>query len=222
MLDVIFREYDIRGLYGKELNEKSVKAIGFCLGQTMLAKGCKNVSVGYDARYSADELYRYLVSGLNKAGIQVYNIGLVPTPLGYFSLYEGMKFDANIMITGSHNPKDYNGFKITIGKESFFGAELKEFSKEVYKHLEDEIEENLEAQKYDILSLYVNFMCEQFNFLKDFNYKFAIDCSNGAAGVVIKPLVKALNLKAHVMFSNPDGQFPNHEPDPTEEKICTL
>ncbi|ECL2431328.1 phosphomannomutase/phosphoglucomutase [Campylobacter coli] len=218
MLDVIFREYDIRGLYGKELNEKSVKAIGFCLGQTMLAKGCKNVSVGYDARYSADELYRYLVSGLNKAGMQVYNIGLVPTPLGYFSLYEGMKFDANIMITGSHNPKDYNGFKITIGKESFFGAELKEFSKEVYKHLEDEIEENLEAQKYDILSLYVDFMCEQFSFLKDFNYKFAIDCSNGAAGVVIEPLVKALNLKAHVMFSNPDGQFPNHEPDPTEEK----
>ncbi|EMS7837093.1 phosphomannomutase/phosphoglucomutase [Campylobacter coli] len=218
MLDVIFREYDIRGLYGKELNEKSVKAIGFCLGQTMLAKGCKNVSVGYDVRYSADELYRYLVSGLNKAGMQIYNIGLVPTPLGYFSLYEGMKFDANIMITGSHNPKDYNGFKITIGKESFFGAELKEFSKEVYKHLEDEIEENLEAQKYDILSLYVNFMCEQFSFLKDFNYKFAIDCSNGAAGVVIEPLVKALNLKAHVMFSNPDGQFPNHEPDPTEEK----
>ncbi|EOH7341025.1 phosphomannomutase/phosphoglucomutase [Campylobacter coli] len=218
MLDVIFREYDIRGLYDKELNEKSVKAIGFCLGQTMLTKGCKNVSVGYDARYSADELYRYLVSGLNKAGMQIYNIGLVPTPLGYFSLYEGMKFDANIMITGSHNPKDYNGFKITIGKESFFGAELKEFSKEVYKHLEDEIEENLEAQKYDILSLYVDFMCEQFSFLKDFNYKFAIDCSNGAAGVVIEPLVKALNLKAHVMFSNPDGQFPNHEPDPTEEK----
>ncbi|EFS3143580.1 phosphomannomutase/phosphoglucomutase [Campylobacter coli] len=218
MLDVIFREYDIRGLYDKELNEKSVKAIGFCLGQTMLEKDCKNVSVGYDARYSADELYRYLVSGLNKAGIQIYNIGLVPTPLGYFSLYEGMKFDANIMITGSHNPKDYNGFKITIGKESFFGAELKEFSKEVYKHLEDEIEENLEAQTYDILSLYVNFMCEQFSFLKDFNYKFAIDCSNGAAGVVIEPLVKALNLKAHVMFSNPDGQFPNHEPDPTEEK----
>lgn len=218
MLDVIFREYDIRGLYDKELNEKSVKAIGFCLGQTMLEKGCKNVSVGYDARYSADELYRYLVSGLNKAGVQIYNIGLVPTPLGYFSLYEGMKFDANIMITGSHNPKDYNGFKITMGKESFFGAELKEFSKEVYKHLEDEIEENLEAQKYDILSLYVDFMCEQFSFLKDFNYKFTIDCSNGAAGVVIEPLVKALNLKAHVMFSNPDGQFPNHEPDPTEEK----
>lgn len=222
MLDVIFREYDIRGLYGKELNEKSVKAIGFCLGQTMLNKGCKNVSVGYDARYSADELYKYLVSGLNKAGIKVYNIGLVPTPLGYFSLYEGLKFDANIMITGSHNPKDYNGFKITIGKESFFGVELKEFSKEVYKHLEDEIEENLNAEKYDILSLYIKFMCEQFEFLKDFNYKFAIDCSNGAAGVVIKPLIEALKLKAHLMFVEPDGEFPNHAPDPTEEKNLNL
>lgn len=218
MLDVIFREYDIRGLYGKELNEKSVKAIGFCLGQTMLNKGCKNVSVGYDARYSANELFNYLVSGLNKAGIKIYDIGLVPTPLGYFSLYEGLKFDANVMITGSHNPKDYNGFKITINKESFFGVELKEFSKEVYKHLDDDIEENLEVEKYDILSLYVKFMCEQFSFLKDFNYKFGVDCTNGAAGVVIKPLIKALNLKAHVMFAKPDGQFPNHAPDPTEEE----
>ena len=135
MLDVIFREYDIRGLYDKELNEKSVKAIGFCLG--------------------GDELFAYLVSGLNKAGIKVYDIGLVPTPLGYFSLYEGLQFDANIMITGSHNPKDYNGFKITIGKESFFGAELKEFSKEVYRHLDDEIPQDLRAEKYDILSLYL-------------------------------------------------------------------
>lgn len=140
----------------------------------MLNKGCKNVSVGYDARYSANELFNYLVSGLNKAGIKIYDIGLVPTPLGYFSLYEGLKFDANIMITGSHNPKDYNGFKITINKESFFGVELKEFSKEVYKHLDDDIEENLEVEKYDILSLYVKFMCEQFSFLKDFNYKLVL------------------------------------------------
>ncbi|MBC2810570.1 phosphoglucosamine mutase PgmL, partial [Campylobacter jejuni] len=137
----------------------------------MLNKGWKNVSVGYDARYSANELFNYLVSGLNKAGIKIYDIGLAPTPLGYFSLYEGLKFDANVMITGSHNPKDYNGFKITINKESFFGVELKEFSKEVYKHLDDDIEENLEVEKYDILSLYVKFMCDQFSFLKDFNYK---------------------------------------------------
>ncbi len=218
MLDVIFREYDIRGIYGKQLYEKSVKAIGFCLGQTMLKKDCKNVSVGYDARYSAKELFGYILSGLNKAGIKVYDIGLLPTPIGYFSLYEGLKFDANIMITGSHNPKDYNGFKITIGKESFFGTQLKDLSKEVHKHLDDEIEDNLTAEKYDILSLYVQFMCKQFSFLKNFNYQFVIDCSNGSAGIAIMPLIKALNLKAHVMFAEPNGQFPNHNPDPTEEK----
>ncbi|QBL12024.1 phosphomannomutase/phosphoglucomutase [Campylobacter helveticus] len=218
MLDVIFREYDIRGLYGKELNEKSVKAIGFCLAELMLKRGCKNVSVGKDARYSGDELFSYLVSGLNKAGIKVYDIGLVPTPLGYFSFYEGLKFDANIMITGSHNPKDYNGFKITIGKESFFGVELKEFSKEVYKHLDDEIPENLKVEKYDILSLYVEFMKEQFKHLANFDYEFAFDCANGAVGVVLEPLAKALNLKAHFLFKEPDGTFPNHSPDPTESE----
>ncbi|MCX2683282.1 phosphomannomutase/phosphoglucomutase [Campylobacter sp. MIT 21-1685] len=218
MFDVIFREYDIRGLYGKELNEKSVKAIGYCLGMKMLEKECKNVSVGYDARYSAQELFTYLLSGLNKAGIKVYDIGLVPTPLGYFSLYVGKKFDANIMITGSHNPKDYNGFKITIAKESFFGTELKKLAKEVEKHLNDDIPQKTEAQKYDILSLYVDFMSEQFQELKNCKYEFGIDCSNGAAGVVIAPLMKALNLRASVLFSEPDGRFPNHAPDPTEKE----
>ncbi|NDJ27610.1 phosphomannomutase/phosphoglucomutase [Campylobacter sp. MIT 12-8780] len=218
MLSVIFREYDIRGLYGKELNEKSVKVIGFLLGLKMLEKKCKNVSVGYDARYSNEEFFSYLVSGLNKAGIKVYKLGLVPTPLGYFSLYEGLKFDANIMITGSHNPKDYNGFKITIGKESFFGAELKAFGKEVEAHLDEEIPTNESCEEYDILSLYIHFMSEQFKHLKGFEYNFAIDCANGASGVVIEPLMKALNLKPKVLFAEPNGQFPNHAPDPTEKE----
>lgn len=218
MLDVIFREYDIRGLYGCELNEKSVKAIGYLLGLKMLEMNCKNVSVGFDARYSADELFAYLVSGLNKAGIKVYNLGLVPTPLGYFSLYEGEKFDANIMITGSHNPKDYNGFKITIGKDSFFGAELKAFGKQVQDFLtrNESIDDDLTCQNYDILSLYVNFMSEQFKALKGWDFEFGIDCANGASGVVIEALMKALNLKAEILFAKPDGQFPNHAPDPTE------
>ena len=218
MLDVIFREYDIRGLYGKELHEKSVKAIGFCLGEKILERGLENVSVGRDARTSGEELFAYLVSGLNKAGVRVYDLGLVPTPLGYFSLYEGFKFDANIMITGSHNPKAYNGFKITLGKESFFGAELKALSAEVYRHLDDEIPEDLRAEKYDILNVYVDFMRDQFEHLKNFSYDFVLDCANGAAGVVLEPLMQALNLRAKFLFKEPDGNFPNHDPDPTEVK----
>ncbi len=258
MLEVIFREYDIRGLYGSELCEKSVKAIGYFLGLEMLKRGCKRVSVGFDARYSANELFGYLVSGLNFAGAKVYDIGLVPTPLGYFSLYQGACFDANIMITGSHNPKDYNGFKITINKESFFGAELKALGGQIIEFLGvsekiqgganakfqwsaeflelaaklakqnadfkalaecvEQIPNNAACEKFDILSLYVNFMSEQFAHLRGFEYEFGIDCANGASGVVIEPLLKALNLRAQVLFAEPNGQFPNHAPDPTESE----
>jgi len=122
--DEIFREYDIRGIFEKDLTEDSVKAIGLALGKKFNEFGVKTLSVGFDARLSASTLFRYLLSGLNKAGgFKIYNIGLLPTPVGYFSVYADY-FDANIMITGSHNPKDYNGFKITIKKDSFFGKDL--------------------------------------------------------------------------------------------------
>ena len=96
MIDEIFREYDIRGVYERDLNETSVKAIGLNLGREMLRRGAKNVSVGYDARLSAGEIFGWLVSGLNLAGIKVYGIGLLPTPVGYFSVFTD-KFDANVM-----------------------------------------------------------------------------------------------------------------------------
>ena len=214
--ETIFREYDIRGLYGSELNEKFVKNLGYFLGLKMKERSCENVSLAYDARYSNKELFSYLVSGLNKAKIKIYSLGLVPTPLGYFSLYEGKKFDASIVITGSHNPKDYNGFKMTIKKESFFGEDLKKFGKELLQNLRDDIEDDLSYEEYDILSLYLDFMQEQFKDLKGLKTKIAIDCTNGASGVVIKPLVDRLDLNAKILFAQPDGNFPNHEPDPTE------
>ncbi|WP_291950910.1 phosphomannomutase/phosphoglucomutase [Campylobacter sp.] len=216
MLDLIFREYDIRGLYPDELNEKSVKAIGYALGLIMKEKKCKKVSVGYDARYSATELFNYLISGLNKAGIKVYDIGLGPTPMGYFSLFFDDVFDANIMITGSHNPKEYNGFKITINKESFFGTNLKILSKEVQKYLNTNIENNFKCEIYDIKSVYIDFLVKHFNHLKNYKEKIVIDCANGATGVIIKPLVEKLGLNAQILFEEADGNFPNHAPDPTE------
>lgn len=220
MLDEIFREYDIRGLFPSQLNERSVKAIGYLLGRTMMARGCQNVSVGVDARLSANELFGYLVSGLNHAGMGVFSLGLVPTPLGYFSLFAGAKFDANIMITGSHNPKNYNGFKITIFKESFFGTELRDFGREVQEFISrgELVPDNAKCEKYDILSIYLDYMCEQFSHLLGFEYEFGVDCANGASGVVIEALVKRLNLRAEILFAKPDGNFPNHAPDPTERE----
>ncbi len=118
----IFREYDIRGIFEKELNERSVKLIGYYLGQKI--SGNKVVSIGYDARSHSPILRDYLTSGLNAAGCKVLDMGMVATPVNYYSNYidfDGMTTDASIMITGSHNPSEYNGFKMTVDKSPFFG-----------------------------------------------------------------------------------------------------
>lgn len=219
MLENIFREYDIRGIHPDELNEKSVKAIGFKLGEVMAKRGVKNVSVGYDARLSANELFSHLTSGLNHAGLSVFDIGMLPTPVGYFSVFT-KKFDANIMITGSHNPKNYNGFKITIGTDSFFGEDIKALGVKIREFLScgDEIPTNINAQKYDILSSYIEFFTKKFAHLKGMKSKFVIDCANGVAGISAMKICEKLNLNAEILFETPDGNFPNHHPDPSEEK----
>ncbi|CZE49275.1 phosphomannomutase/phosphoglucomutase [Campylobacter geochelonis] len=219
MIEQIFREYDIRGLFGKELDERSVKAIGLVLGEHIAKFGLKSVSVGYDARLSANELFTWLSSGLNLAGLNVYDIGMAPTPVGYFSVFT-YKFDANIMITGSHNPKEYNGFKITIGTDSFFGEDLKALGKKVANLMDcnAEIPTNSACEKYDILSNYIEFFKKEFAHLNGYNLPFVIDCANGAAGITVSKICKELNLNAKILYQNPDGNFPNHHPDPSEEK----
>ncbi|AQW81231.1 phosphomannomutase/phosphoglucomutase [Campylobacter pinnipediorum subsp. pinnipediorum] len=219
-LENIFREYDIRGIYEKDLNETSVKAIGYALGIKMKKLGVKNLSIGYDARLSADNLFKFLLSGINKAGgIEVFDIGLAPTPVGYFSVYADF-FDANIMITGSHNPKDYNGFKITIKKDSYFGKDLQILKQDVLEIIENKeiIEDNFNSKKFDILTHYIDFFIKEFSHLKDFNLAFLADCGNGAIGVTLEPILKALNLNAKILYPNPDGNFPNHHPDPSEKE----
>ena len=219
MIQNIFREYDIRGIFGSELNETSVKAIGFELGKEIANRGLKKVSVGYDARLSANSLFESFVSGLNHANLQVFNIGLLPTPIGYFSVFTN-KFDANIMITGSHNPKEYNGFKITLGTDSFFGKDLQNLGKKVAEFINsgEKIPTNAKAENFDILSDYLNFFEKEFANLKDFDFPFVIDCANGAAGISVEQICKRLNLKAKILYPEPNGNFPNHHPDPSEEK----
>jgi phosphomannomutase/phosphoglucomutase len=161
------------------------------------------------------------VSGLNYAGLDVFDMGLVPTPCNYFAgFYENInKTNATIMITGSHNPPEYNGFKITINKLPFFGADIAALSDEIALGIESvNIPNNFKSEKIDTLSEYTDFLIKHFKHLKDLKSKIIIDCGNGAAGVVIPNIVKALNLDAKILFAEPDGAFPNHHPDPTEEK----
>jgi len=215
----IFREYDIRGIFNKELNEQSVKLIGYFLGQKI--QGNKVVSIGYDARSHSPILRDYLTSGLNAAGCQVLDMGMVATPVNYFSNYidfDGVKTDASIMITGSHNPSEYNGFKMTLDKSPFFGADIYALGDEIIINADKVIEDNTSKTDIDVKKPYIDFMIKEFSHLKGLPTKIVIDGGNGVADTVITDIFNALDFDYTGLFLEPDGTFPNHHPDPSEEK----
>ncbi len=216
----IFREYDIRGIVGEDLTKEVTKLIGYFLGKRVKEIG-DYVSVGYDARIHSPSLFEYLTSGLNFAGIKVLNMGLVPTPVNYFSNFidfDGITPSASVMITGSHNPKEYNGFKITFNKKPFFKDDIYSLRDEVLKNLNLEIPDSVAFKKIDVKSRYIDFILKEFSSLKGVKGKFVFDCGNGAAGVVLEDILKKLDLNYKTLYCEPDGNFPNHHPDPTIEE----
>ena len=236
----IFREYDIRGIFEKELNEQSVKLIGYYLGQQI--GGEKIVSIGYDARSHSPILRDYLTSGLNAAGCTVLDMGMVATPVNYFSNYQKIKDlisqgkaqgtaptkttilhpeaspDASVMITGSHNPSEYNGFKITVDKSPFFGEQIYALGREIIADQKRLIPDNTEKINIDVKTPYINFMVKEFSALKGLDTKIVIDCGNGVADTVITNIFDALEFNYSGLYCEPDGTFPNHHPDPSVEK----
>ncbi len=215
----IFREYDIRGIYKKELNEQSVKLIGYYLGQKI--GGDKVVSIGYDARSHSPVLRDYLTSGLNAAGCKVLDMGMVATPVNYYSNYidfDGITTDASIMITGSHNPSEYNGFKITVDKSPFFGADIYALGDEIIANQDLVIKDNITKTDIDVKTPYIDFMVKQFSHLKNFPQKIIIDGGNGVADTVITDIFDALGFDYEGLYLEPDGTFPNHHPDPSVEE----
>ncbi len=220
----IFREYDIRGIFGEELDEKSVKLIGYFLGKKIKEHGDYAV-VTYDARTHSPKLSDWLVSGLNAAEVIVLHGGMVPTPVNYFCNFNSFSVGGKdvvpaggIQITGSHNPPEYNGFKITIGKEPFFGEDIYSLGKEVESNSSLAVPTETDVIKIDALGRYVEYLAKEFSHLKGYNPKMAIDCGNGAAGVAVEPLLQRLGIPAHKLYFEPDGTFPNHHPDPSEEE----
>lgn len=215
----IFREYDIRGIFEKELNEKSVKLIGYYLGQKIT--GDKVVSIGYDARSHSPILRDYLTSGLNAAGCRVLDMGMVATPVNYYSNYiyfDGITTDASIMITGSHNPSEYNGFKMTVDKSPFFGSDIYALGDEIVANQDFIIKDDTTKTDIDVKTPYINFMVKEFDHLKNFPQKIVIDGGNGVADTVITDIFDALNFNYTGLYLEPDGTFPNHHPDPSVEK----
>ncbi len=223
----IFRQYDIRGIVNEDLTFENSKLIGYFLGLTIKEKikTTPYIIVGYDVRTHSNMLFEALISGLNLADCKVLNIELVATGVNYFASYQEFIIDnqkikpnASIMITGSHNAKKYNGFKITINNEPFFGDELLALYEKISKNQNIEIPLNLDFIKIDAKKLYIDFMVKQFSHLKNFQIPFIVDCGNGVANTVLCDILDKLNLNYKGLHLLPDGEFPNHHPDPTNEK----
>ena len=315
----IFREYDIRGIFGEDLRKNVVVAIGAELGKEILARGGRSVAIGYDARTHSPILFQWLCEGLNlslgnhcvdlqnfgasqtpslvsapkfcknststtantsivlgannpslrenersefswqsksresaqqkesmtqnrinakdspkqstkdNTPLQIYDLGMIPTPIAYFSLYSKIaQVDSSIMITGSHNPPEYNGFKITILKKPFYGDEIRALGEKIMQKLNDFGESNTDSPddspqnphitKLDALNEYIDFLTAHFARLKNFPHKVAFDCGNGVAGIALKSVLDNLQIPYLPLFFEPNGNFPNHHPDPSEDK----
>ncbi len=206
----IFRNYDIRGIFKKELRKESVKLIGKAVGTYIKRRGGKEIIVGRDGRLSSPAISRWLVSGLLSTGINIIDIGMVPTPLTYFAIYHWEK-DGGVMITGSHNPPEYNGFKVLCGKETLYGSEIKSLSDLIFK---DDFEEGKgKSIEMDVIDEYRKYVIS--NISQKRSMKVIIDGGNGVGCWIAKDIFNALGNELTTLYCDVDGNFPNHHPDPT-------
>ncbi|MBI5286272.1 MAG: phosphomannomutase/phosphoglucomutase [Deltaproteobacteria bacterium] len=209
----IFRQYDIRGIFGKDLTIEVAEAIGRAYG-FYLQKADARVSVGRDVRLSSGPLRDALVQGITSTGVNVVDIGHCPTPLQYFSLYH-LDVDGGIMITGSHNPPEFNGFKISVGKETIYGEEIQGIRKIVASGQWPVVSKKGKIEYYDIIPVYIDYLKRQFQDSIKNPVKLAIDAGNGTAGLVAPELLRVIGCEVVELYCEPDGRFPHHHPDPT-------
>jgi phosphomannomutase len=213
----ILREYDIRGLVDNTLTEKDAFYLGLGFGSILREQGGRSVCVGYDGRESSPIFAKALTAGLLKTGCNVTNIGLGPSPMVYFSVKD-RGFDAGIMITGSHNPSTYNGFKMLFQNKGFYGQAIQNLGKAVAKG-----EYTIAVQKgredtLNVEDIYLRRLLADFSWPKDKPLKVVWDAGNGATGNILQKIVKKLPGEHIVLFGDIDGNFPNHHPDPTVDK----
>jgi len=206
----IFREYDIRGVAGKDISIAEVRQLGQGIGTFMAQRDCRKLTVGRDCRISSNDFAKALIDGLIAVGCQVTDIGICPTPVLYFSI-QSLKQDGGVMVTASHNPKEYNGFKICIGSDSVHGKDLQTIRKIVETgRFVGGVGSCSTAQ---IIPEYQRFVEE--NIILARPLKVGLDAGNGTAGVVAVPILKNLNCEVHELYCEMDGTFPHHEADPT-------
>ncbi len=206
------REYDIRGIVGQTLGEADAYAIGRGFGTRVRRNGGTRVAVGYDGRVSSTSLEAELVRGLRETGIDVVRVGLGPTPMLYYA-EATLEVDGGVQVTGSHNPGEYNGFKMVLAHAPFYGADIRDLDR-LGEAADWEVGEG-SVSDYVIIDDYVARLVEGYDAGP---FRIGWDAGNGAAGEVIEKLVALLPGEHHTIFTDIDGTFPNHHPDPTEEK----
>jgi len=225
----IFRMYDIRGKVDKNFTREVVNAIGRAYAIYLMDKfGEKplTVSVGRDIRLHSEKLEDALISGILSEGVNVVELGICPTPVLYFALFN-LSIDGGIMITGSHNPPEFNGMKVCVGKETIYGEEIQKLYK-ITQNLSSSPENKKgKLSHFDIISKYKNFLLNEFKGIRHYTniypVSIGVDSGNGCAGIFVPQVLKELGIKVFELYSEPDGNFPNHHPDPTlVETLATL
>ncbi len=209
----IFKAYDIRGIVDKSLTAEAVRAIGHALGSEAVARGQKAIAVGRDGRLSGPELAGALADGIRAAGVDVVDVGCVPTPLTYFAAYE-LGTNSCVSVTGSHNPPDYNGLKMVLGGQTLFGEMIQALRQRI-------IDGNLvhaavpgQLTQADVVPAYLDKIIGDVKLSRPM--KIVMDCGNGVAGAVAPELFKRLGCELVELFCDVDGNFPNHHPDPSK------
>ncbi|RPJ16122.1 MAG: phosphomannomutase/phosphoglucomutase [Desulfobacteraceae bacterium] len=206
----IFREYDIRGVTGKDLTEEDVILIGKSVGTYLLDRGKSNVVVGRDCRITSENYAEKVMVGLLSTGCNVTDIGVCPTPVLYFSI-QHLKMEGAVMVTASHNPPEYNGFKVCIGSDSLHGRELLELLEIINNNA---FSSGKGSRSFsDVVTPYKEFLNKNIFISKPL--RVGIDAGNGTSGVIAVPVLKNLGCEVHDLYCDMDGRFPNHEADPT-------
>ena len=215
----VLREYDIRGIIGETLGADDARAIGRGFGTMLAEAGGKKVAVGYDGRVSSPMLEHALVEGLNASGMDVVRIGMGPTPMLYYAEASAADVDGGIQITGSHNPANYNGFKMVFQGRPFFGADIQELGRRgAAGEWADGSGTN---EDRDVLDAYIDRMLAALDGIDTAalsGLKVGWDAGNGAAGPALEKLAARLPGEHHLLYTEVDGEFPNHHPDPTVEE----
>ncbi|MBW2193128.1 MAG: phosphomannomutase/phosphoglucomutase [Deltaproteobacteria bacterium] len=206
----MFREYDIRGIAGKDMTEDDVVLIGKGVGTFLFQNGCSTITVGRDCRVTSDVYSAKVIEGLMSTGCHVTDIGVCSTPVLYFSI-QHLKQEGGVMVTASHNPGEYNGFKLCQGLDSIHGQDIQKIlgiiNEKSFVHGKGSLSTT------DVVTPYKEFVVS--NITLDHPIKVGVDAGNGTAGVIAVPIMKKLNCEVHDIYCDMDGTFPNHEADPT-------